>query len=128
MAAPCRRMAGRRMLSFISCFRRTADTYNGVRQFFDTSIYRATLQTKNTMERANTPWNLMAAVCLQRLPVISADCTPIEEQFRQMMLQVSGLTELYHKTFKYSEAPIFSFVKMYLEKIIHRANLILYIT
>lgn len=30
----------------------------------------------------------MAAVCLQRLPVISSDCSPIEQQFRQMMHQM----------------------------------------
>lgn len=31
----------------------------------------------------------MAAVCLQRLPVISADCTTIEAEFKQMLGQVS---------------------------------------
>lgn len=30
----------------------------------------------------------MAAVCLQRPPVISADCSPIEQQFKDMMLQM----------------------------------------
>lgn len=30
----------------------------------------------------------MAAVCLQRLPVISADCSPIEQQFNQMLHQM----------------------------------------
>lgn len=30
----------------------------------------------------------MAAVCLQRLPVISADLSPMEQQFRQMMHQM----------------------------------------
>lgn len=31
----------------------------------------------------------MAAVCLQRLPVISADCTTIEAEFKQMLGKVS---------------------------------------
>lgn len=31
----------------------------------------------------------MAAVCLQRLPVISADCTAIEAEFKQMLGKVS---------------------------------------
>lgn len=88
MAAPCRRMASRSVLTFLSCFSRTAAGDNGFRQFCSTYICRATLQTKTVVDRANSPWTLMAAACLQRLPVISADCTPIEQQFRQMMHQV----------------------------------------
>lgn len=41
-----------------------------------------------TPERGSSPWALTAAVCLQRLPVISADYSPIEQQFKQMMQQI----------------------------------------
>ncbi|KAK9543058.1 hypothetical protein VZT92_000870 [Zoarces viviparus] len=88
MAAPCRRMATRSLLQFLSCFSRTAVGNAGFRQFSSTSVCRATLMTQSVTESARSPWTLMAAVCLQRLPVISADCTPIEQQFRQMMRQM----------------------------------------
>ncbi|XP_044046154.1 39S ribosomal protein L46, mitochondrial isoform X2 [Siniperca chuatsi] len=88
MAAPCRRMASRSLLQFLSCFSRTAVGNTEFRQFSSTSVCRATLQTKSVTERASSPWTLMAAVCLQRLPVISADFSPIEQQFRQMMHQM----------------------------------------
>uniref|UniRef100_G3PPJ5 Large ribosomal subunit protein mL46 n=1 Tax=Gasterosteus aculeatus aculeatus TaxID=481459 RepID=G3PPJ5_GASAC len=57
----------------------------GFRHLSSTSVCRVTLQTKSGTEKPSSPWTLMAAVCLQRLPVISADCSPIEQQFRQMM-------------------------------------------
>ncbi len=88
MAAPCSRMASRSVLQFLSCFSRTAVGNTGFRQFSRTPLCRATLQTKNVTERATSPWTLMAAVCLQRLPVISADYSPIEQQFGRMMRQV----------------------------------------
>ncbi|XP_031165410.1 39S ribosomal protein L46, mitochondrial isoform X2 [Sander lucioperca] len=87
MAAPCRRMAARSLFHFLS-FSRTAGGNSGFRQFSSTSVHRATLQTKSVTEKASSPWTLMAAVCLQRLPVISADCGPIERKFRDMMLQL----------------------------------------
>ncbi|KAM3626009.1 uncharacterized protein V6R79_021298 [Siganus canaliculatus] len=88
MAAPCRRMASRSVLQFLSCCRRTAVLNTGFRPFSTTYIRRAALQTKDVTERANSPWTLMAAVCLQRLPVISSECSPIEQHFRQMMHQM----------------------------------------
>ncbi|KAM7015845.1 large ribosomal subunit protein mL46 isoform 1-T1 [Tautogolabrus adspersus] len=88
MAAPCRRMASRSLLQFLSGFRRTAVGKPGLRVFFGTSACRATLQTKAVPDRASSPWTLMAAVCLQRLPVISVDCSPIEQQFKEMLLQM----------------------------------------
>ncbi|XP_034416258.1 39S ribosomal protein L46, mitochondrial isoform X2 [Cyclopterus lumpus] len=88
MSAPCRRMASRSLLQFLSGFSRPAVGNASLRLFSSTSVCRATLQTHNVIERAPSPWTLMAAVCLQRLPVISADCSPIEQQFRQMMHQM----------------------------------------
>uniref|UniRef100_A0AAQ5ZIH6 Large ribosomal subunit protein mL46 n=1 Tax=Amphiprion ocellaris TaxID=80972 RepID=A0AAQ5ZIH6_AMPOC len=67
---------------------RTAVGNAGIRQFSTASVCRATLQAKSVTERASSPWTLMAAVCLQRLPVISADCNPIEQQFKDMILQM----------------------------------------
>lgn len=60
----------------------------GFRQFSGSSACRVTLQTQDVVERVSSPYSLVAAVCLQRLPVISADCRPIEQQFRDMMLQM----------------------------------------
>uniref|UniRef100_UPI0037E9977B large ribosomal subunit protein mL46 isoform X2 n=1 Tax=Semicossyphus pulcher TaxID=241346 RepID=UPI0037E9977B len=88
MAAPCGRMASRSLLQFMSCFNRTAVGNTGLRQFLSTSACRATLQTKVVTERVNSPWTLMAAVCLQRLPIISADFSPIEQDFKQLIQQL----------------------------------------
>lgn len=88
MAAPCRRMASRSVLQFLSSFSRTAVGNTVTRPFSSTSVRRAVLQTKDVTDRASSPWTLMAAVCLQRLPVITADCSPIEERFKQLLHQV----------------------------------------
>ncbi|KAM4593446.1 large ribosomal subunit protein mL46 isoform 2-T2 [Odontesthes bonariensis] len=88
MAAPCRRMASRFFVQFLSSFSRTPVGRAGCRQFSISSVCRATPQSKVVTERTSSPWTLMAAVCLQRLPVISADCSPIEQQFKQMMQQM----------------------------------------
>ncbi|XP_022066156.1 39S ribosomal protein L46, mitochondrial [Acanthochromis polyacanthus] len=88
MAAPCGMMASRPLVQLFSCFSRTAVGNTGFRQFSATSVCRATSQAKSVTERASSPWTLMAAVCLQRLPVISADCSPIEQQFKDMIFQM----------------------------------------
>ncbi|XP_068431321.1 large ribosomal subunit protein mL46 isoform X2 [Clinocottus analis] len=88
MSAPCRRMASRSLLQFLSCFSRTSVGNTRLRPFSSTSACRATPQTRIVIERADSPWTLMAAVCLQRLPVISADCSPIEQRFNQMLQQM----------------------------------------
>ncbi|KAM7423667.1 hypothetical protein PAMA_000158 [Pampus argenteus] len=88
MAAPCRRMASRSLLQFVTRFGRTSTGKPMFRQFSDSPVCRATLQTNVLTERATSPWRLTAAVCLLRLPVISADCSPIEQQFTAMMQEV----------------------------------------
>ncbi|XP_063324297.1 39S ribosomal protein L46, mitochondrial isoform X1 [Pelmatolapia mariae] len=88
MAAPCGRMASRPLLQFMSRFSRSPVGNTGFRQFSSATICRAAFQINEAAERANSPWTLMAAVCLQRLPVISADCIPIEQQFKQMLHQI----------------------------------------
>ncbi|XP_029284554.1 large ribosomal subunit protein mL46 [Cottoperca gobio] len=88
MAAPCRRMAGRSLSQFLSCFSRTSVGNTGFRQFSNTSVCRESRKTENVTESARSPWTVMAAVCLQRLPVITADCSPMEQQFGQMINQM----------------------------------------
>ncbi|XP_074517347.1 large ribosomal subunit protein mL46 isoform X3 [Sebastes fasciatus] len=91
MSAPCVRMSGRCVSQFLSCFSRTAVRTAGFRQFSSSSVSRAALQTQSVtdrVERASSPWTLMAAVCLQRLPVISSECSAIEQQFTHMMHQM----------------------------------------
>ncbi|XP_019935357.1 large ribosomal subunit protein mL46 isoform X1 [Paralichthys olivaceus] len=88
MAAPCAGMAGRPLGQFLSCFRRTLAVKTGLRQFSGSSMCRAASQAKTVAERATSPWTLMAAVCLQRLPVISAESSPVEQRFRRMLQQM----------------------------------------
>ncbi|CAJ1048712.1 Hypothetical predicted protein [Xyrichtys novacula] len=88
MSAPCGRMASRSLFQFLSTFGRTALGNSGLRHFSGTSARRVTAQSKVETERASSPWTLVAAVCLRRLPVISADCSPIEEEVRGMLQQV----------------------------------------
>ena len=91
MAAPCAGMAGRPLGQFLSCFRRTVAVKTGLRHFSGSSMCRAASQAATVTERATSPWTLMAAVCLQRLPVISADSSPMEQRFRHMLQQVRWL-------------------------------------
>ncbi|XP_029000693.1 39S ribosomal protein L46, mitochondrial isoform X2 [Betta splendens] len=86
MAAPCRRMASRPLSLFVSCLSRTTVRETGLRLFRSTPVCRATPQSKAVTE--SSPWTLMAAACLQRLPVISADLNPIEQQFAHLMQQM----------------------------------------
>ncbi|XP_070689316.1 large ribosomal subunit protein mL46 isoform X2 [Pempheris klunzingeri] len=88
MAAPCSRMASRSLSQFVSCLSRSAVGRTGLRRCSSTSECRATLRSTGVLERTTSPWTLMAAVCLQRLPVISADMSPIEQDFKQMMQQM----------------------------------------
>ncbi|XP_059209771.1 39S ribosomal protein L46, mitochondrial isoform X2 [Centropristis striata] len=88
MAAPCRRMASRSVLQFLSCFSRTAAGNSGFRQLSSTGVCRASVQVQSVTEKGRSPWTLMAAVCLQRLPVVSADYSPIERRFLEMQQQL----------------------------------------
>ncbi|XP_038148798.1 39S ribosomal protein L46, mitochondrial isoform X2 [Cyprinodon tularosa] len=88
MAAPCSSVASRSFSQLLYCFNRTVGGGLGCRHFSITPSRRGFPQSSSTEERAASPWTLMAAVCLQRLPVITADCSPIEERFKQMMQQM----------------------------------------
>lgn len=48
---------------------------------------------------SQSPWVLHGAVCLQRLPVISQDLSPVEEKFMELMRQV-----ILEKTKKHSDS------------------------
>ncbi|MEQ2315462.1 hypothetical protein AMECASPLE_022694 [Ameca splendens] len=81
-------MVSRSFPQLLTCFNRTAVGSAGCRRFSITPPGRATPQSSTAVERVTSPWTLMAAVCLQRLPVITADCSPIEQRFKQMMQQM----------------------------------------
>uniref|UniRef100_A0A1A8N832 Large ribosomal subunit protein mL46 n=1 Tax=Nothobranchius rachovii TaxID=451742 RepID=A0A1A8N832_9TELE len=88
MAAPCRRKMSRSFVQLLCHFNRTAVSSEGCRHFSITSVSRATPQPKDVTWRVGSPWTLTAAVCLQRLPVISADCNPLEQRFKNLMQQM----------------------------------------
>ncbi|XP_013871019.1 large ribosomal subunit protein mL46 [Austrofundulus limnaeus] len=88
MAAPCRRMASRTLWKVLSHFSRTGVRIEGCRHFSITPIRGQTLRTKPGTEKASSPWALMAAVYLQRLPVVSADFSPLEQRFKDMLQQM----------------------------------------
>lgn len=89
MAAPCSRMASRPLWQFITNVRRTGLKHTGVRQISLGSACRAATQTRSKTESVASPWKLYGAVCLQRLPVISQERNPIEDQFAELMHQVN---------------------------------------
>ncbi|KAK7899174.1 hypothetical protein WMY93_020027 [Mugilogobius chulae] len=90
MAAPCGRMASRYVIQFLSTFPRTTSRMIvGFRHFSSSCECRVAIKTKSVSEPVSpSPYRLAAAVCLQRLPVISADCAPLEQSFKDMMLQI----------------------------------------
>ncbi|XP_052363441.1 39S ribosomal protein L46, mitochondrial-like, partial [Oncorhynchus keta] len=88
MAAPCSRMANRPLWQFITNVRRTGLKHTGVRQISLGSACRAASQTGSKTESVASPWKLYGAVCLQRLPVISQERNPIEDQFAELMHQM----------------------------------------
>ncbi|KAM4744973.1 large ribosomal subunit protein mL46 isoform 2-T2 [Anableps anableps] len=81
-------MASRSFSQLLYCFSRATVRSGGCRRFSITPVDRATPQASTAADRATSPWSLMAAVCLQRLPVITADCSPIEQRFKQMLQQM----------------------------------------
>ncbi|XP_057704528.1 39S ribosomal protein L46, mitochondrial [Corythoichthys intestinalis] len=88
MAAPCGRVASRPLLCFLSHYERTPVANCGFRPFSNSSFCRAIMRRRLAPETPRSPWTLMAAVCLQRPPVISADLSPLEQRFARMMQQM----------------------------------------
>ncbi|KAM9408598.1 large ribosomal subunit protein mL46 isoform 2-T2 [Pholidichthys leucotaenia] len=88
MAAPCGRMASRPLFRFLSRFSGICVGHTGIRHFSRASVSRTTAKSETEGERGGSPWTLMAAVCLQRLPVISADYNPMEQRFKDMLHQI----------------------------------------
>ncbi|XP_056134187.1 39S ribosomal protein L46, mitochondrial [Lampris incognitus] len=85
MAAPCTMRAGRPLLQLLNSFARTGGCNAKVRSFAVSCVCRATLNAQRKTESLGSPWKLMGAVCLRRLPVITQDRTPIEECFGEML-------------------------------------------
>ncbi|CAB1338776.1 unnamed protein product, partial [Coregonus sp. 'balchen'] len=88
MAAPCSRILSRPLWQFITNVGRTGLKHTGVRQISLSYACRAATQTKSKTESVASPWKVYGAVCLQRLPVISQERNPIEDQFAELMHQM----------------------------------------
>ncbi|XP_019722221.1 large ribosomal subunit protein mL46 [Hippocampus comes] len=88
MAAPCARVASWPLLRYFSRFERTTIANSVFRPFSNSSLRRSNLRNKLAPETPRSPWTLMAAVCLQRPPVISADLSLVEQRFARLMQQM----------------------------------------
>ncbi|XP_061670726.1 39S ribosomal protein L46, mitochondrial [Syngnathoides biaculeatus] len=88
MAAPCAAIARRALLRYLTRFERTPVANCVFRPFSKSSLCRSSLRNKLATEKPRSPWTLMAAVYLQRPPVISSDLNPLEQRFAQMMQQM----------------------------------------
>ncbi|KAK2869395.1 hypothetical protein Q7C36_001266 [Tachysurus vachellii] len=78
MAAPCWRYAWRPLRQIIS----------GPGRLKPAVRYVSNSAPKVKIGSPPSPWVLHGAVCLQRLPVISQDLSPIEEKFMELMRQM----------------------------------------
>ncbi|CAL9701176.1 unnamed protein product [Knipowitschia caucasica] len=89
MAAPCARMASRSVTHFLQTFTLTISRNVGFRQFGTSSVCRMSLKPGPASQSAGLArYSLAAAVYVQRLPVVSADWSPTEQRFRDMMAQM----------------------------------------
>ena len=87
MAAPCWRLAARPLWQKISGLGKiSAPVKSAVRSVCSGPQARGA--QKPAPGIAASPWSLHGAVCLQRLPVISQDRSPVEEQFMELMHKV----------------------------------------
>ncbi|KAM9817081.1 large ribosomal subunit protein mL46 [Neosynchiropus ocellatus] len=87
MALPCGRTACRLLLRSWSRYGAAASRLSAARQWSRGSLHQCHSQTK-TLSEKRSPWSLGAAVCLQRLPVISADGRAIEQEFEALVQQM----------------------------------------
>ncbi|XP_076880967.1 large ribosomal subunit protein mL46 [Brachyhypopomus gauderio] len=83
MAAPCWRSASRPLWQIIG----RKGTLNGGVRDVSSCTQRWSAQQLQTVN-SPSPWALYGSVCLQRLPVISQERTPIEEQFSDLLQQI----------------------------------------
>ncbi|CAN9506826.1 unnamed protein product [Ophioblennius macclurei] len=81
-------MASRCVFHLLPRFSRTAAGNVGFRHFSSSVARRNLSQAESATERAGSPWTLTAAVCLQRPALISADLSPIELKFMELMEQM----------------------------------------
>ncbi|XP_029947195.1 large ribosomal subunit protein mL46 [Salarias fasciatus] len=88
MAAPCSRMASRCVFHFLTSYSRTAVGNASFRHFSSSAVCRNLSQTKCTTQKAGSPWSLTAAVYLLRPPVISAEYSPIEQRYMELIEQM----------------------------------------
>ncbi|XP_061102556.1 39S ribosomal protein L46, mitochondrial [Conger conger] len=88
MAAPTCKMAARPLRGFLTCISGTYLRNNVNRRLSLTIPCSSVLIAKKPEINAVSPWTLHGAVCLQRLPILSQDRSPIEEQFDELMNQM----------------------------------------
>ncbi|XP_010900169.2 39S ribosomal protein L46, mitochondrial isoform X2 [Esox lucius] len=88
MAAPCSKIVSRPWWQFIKNVGWTGLNQTVVRQLSRNNACGAAAQTKSKTERIPSQWKLHGAVCLQRLPVISQERNPIEDQFAELIHQM----------------------------------------
>ncbi|KAM6943534.1 large ribosomal subunit protein mL46 [Xenentodon cancila] len=92
MAAPGQRMAGRCVSQLFSRFSlkhlsATSAGQAAPRQLSTASVLRAAPQSRPASEPTSA-WTLVAAACLQRLPVVAAELLPTERRVTRMLLQM----------------------------------------
>ncbi|XP_064192815.1 39S ribosomal protein L46, mitochondrial [Anguilla rostrata] len=85
MAAPTCKMVARPLRKFLTCISETYLRNNVHRRLSLTVPLSSVLEAKKTEINAVSPWTLHGAVCLQRLPKISQERSPFEEQFAELM-------------------------------------------
>ncbi|KAL0978012.1 hypothetical protein UPYG_G00164780 [Umbra pygmaea] len=88
MAAPCSRIMNRPLWQIILNVSWSVQKQTGVRQLSRSNACHAAVQTKGQTKHGASPWKLHGAVCVQRLPVLSQDRNPIEDQFAELMHQM----------------------------------------
>ncbi|XP_030620969.1 large ribosomal subunit protein mL46 [Chanos chanos] len=82
MAAPYLRCVNGPLWKFF----RSGVIFTPIRNISLNQFCRSAHKLKN--ETVSSPWRLYAAVCLQRLPIVSQERSPIEEQFLDLMHQM----------------------------------------
>lgn len=86
MAAPCGGMATRAVVPILTRVRRTWTHTGLLRRGLGTSPGASRTEMA---ERAVSPWTLLAAVCVQRLPLLSAEVNPVEQRVGALLEQVT---------------------------------------
>ncbi|KAJ8412947.1 hypothetical protein AAFF_G00105290 [Aldrovandia affinis] len=88
MAAPTCKMVARPLRKFLTCVSGTCLQNNAYRRLSLATPGSNVVKSSEPGVHAVSPWKLHGAVCLQRLPVITKDLSPLEEEFNKLMHQM----------------------------------------